>query len=201
MTPIPAVNPTPVAIPTPAEARILEALVDIYEGRAGRPYGLSRINQRMHAVQAGWLARAHGGTPALVVAALLHDIGHMVHDLGEHPAARGVDDRHEQVGAQWLGRMFGPAVVEPVRWHVAAKRFLCATEPGYVACLSLDSIESLALQGGPMAADEVEAFERQPYWRDAVALRRIDEVAKDPDGPCPTFESFAGEIVAALRAV
>lgn len=187
--------------PTPAEARIVDALAEIYEGRAGRPYGLARINQRMHAVQAGWLARAHGGGPALVVAALLHDIGHMVHDLGEHPAARGVDDRHEKIGADWLARMFGAAVVAPVRWHVAAKRYLCATEPGYAARLSPDSIESLALQGGPMCADEVDAFERLPYWSDAVALRRIDEAAKDPDGPCPGFRSFAPEIVAALRAV
>jgi predicted HD phosphohydrolase len=183
----------------PTEARVLEALAAIYEGRAGRPYGLSRVNQRLHAVQAGWLARGQGGTPAFVVAALLHDVGHRVHDLGEHPAAHGVDDLHEAVGAAWLARLFGPSVVEPVRLHVAAKRWLCANEPGYAARLTRDSVESLALQGGPMSTGECAAFERQPYWRDAVALRRIDDAAKDPDGPRPAFAEFEGEIVAALR--
>jgi predicted HD phosphohydrolase len=186
-------------IPTHVESRVLDALTEIYEGRAGRPYGLSQVNQRLHAVQSGWLARERGGAPAFVVAALLHDLGHMVHDLGEHPAEQGVDDRHELLGAAWLARVFGPAVVEPVRLHVAAKRYLCATEPGYPERLTRDSVESLALQGGPMSADEVRRFEELPYWRDAVALRRIDEAAKDPAGPCPPFGEFERDVVAALR--
>ena len=185
---------------TDAEARVLDALAEIYEGRAGRPYGLSLVNQRLHGVQSGWLARAQGGTPSFVVAALLHDVGHMVHELGEHPAAQGIDDRHEALGAAWLARLFGPAVVEPVRLHVAAKRYLCATEPDYAARLSRDSIESLALQGGPMSAAECAEFERLPYACDAVALRRIDEAAKDPAGPQPEFATFRSEILAALRS-
>ncbi len=179
--------------------RVYETLAEIYEGRAGRPYGLSGVHQRLHAVQAGWHARQRGGTPAFVVAALLHDIGHMVHGLGEHPAARGVDDLHERVGAGWLARIFGPAVVEPVRLHVAAKRYLSAVEPGYRATLSGDSIESLALQGGPMGEAEIERFRRLPFWADAVALRRIDEMSKDPGGPQPPFASFEPEIAAALH--
>jgi phosphonate degradation associated HDIG domain protein len=184
---------------TPVETRVLAELADLYEGRAGRPYGLSEVNQRLHAVQAAWHARQLGAAPSLVAAALLHDVGHMVHDLGEHPAAAGVDDRHEEVGAVWLARAFGAAVVEPVRLHVAAKRYLCATEPGYLARLSRDSVESLALQGGPMCATQVDAFRRNPWWRDAVALRRLDEEAKDPRGPQPPFSTFRGELVAALR--
>ncbi len=186
--------------PSPAERRFLDELADVYEGRAGRPYGLSEVNQRLHAVQAAWHARQQGGSPCLVAAALLHDVGHMVHDLGEHPAAAGIDDRHEQVGAEWLARAFGPAVVEPVRLHVAAKRYLCATEPDYLGRLSRDSIASLALQGGPMSPHEVEAFRQRPGWRDAVALRRIDEAAKDPLGPQPAFASFRDELLGALRA-
>jgi phosphonate degradation associated HDIG domain protein len=181
-------------------SKVLDELADIYEGRAGRPYGLSGVNQRLHAVQAAWLAREQGGRASLVVAALLHDVGHMVHDLGEHPAAHGVDDRHEAIGAEWLARAFGPAVVEPVRLHVAAKRYLCATEPGYVGRLSRDSVESLALQGGPMSLREVEAFRRCAGWRDAVALRRIDDAAKAPDGPAPPFSAFRDELVSMLRA-
>jgi phosphonate degradation associated HDIG domain protein len=182
----------------PARA-LLAALDEVFELRARGRYGLSDVSQRAHALQAGRHAREQGLSAALTVAALLHDVGHMVHELGEHPAARGVDDRHEAVGAAWLARWFGPAVVEPVRLHVAAKRWLCAVEPGYFERLTRDSVESLALQGGPMSPDEVAAFERLPYWRDAVALRRLDERAKDPDAPTPEFADFRGEILAALR--
>ena len=165
-------------------------LLDIYEARALNPYGLSLINQRAHAVQSGYRARQQGLSDALITAALLHDIGHMVHELGEHPAAQGIDDQHEVKGADWLTQHFSSDVCEPVRLHVAAKRYLCAVEPSYRNGLSRDSIESLALQGGPMSAEEVSAFEREPYWRDAVALRRIDEQAKDPQAPAVTFAEF-----------
>lgn len=166
----------------------------LYDVQAHGRYGLSQINQLMHAVQAGALARAQGLASAQIVAALLHDLGHMVHDLGEHPAADGIDDRHEAIGADWLQRFFGPAVVEPVRLHVAAKRYLCATDDAYFARLSPDSVESLALQGGPMSSQEVTDFLVQPFWTEAVALRRIDEAAKDPNGPLPPFSSFRDEI-------
>jgi phosphonate degradation associated HDIG domain protein len=182
---------------TPAPP-IFDALAPIYGERAHRRYGLADINQLMHAVQSGALARARGAAPTLVVAALLHDLGHMVHGLGEHPAAAGIDDGHEHVGARWLARHFGAAVVEPVRLHVAAKRYLCAVEPTYFSGLSADSVESLALQGGPMNAAEAAAFEQQPYWREAVALRRIDEQAKDPHGPLPPFADFRSDIEQAL---
>ena len=103
---------------------------DIIEGKGHRMYGLSAINQRAHALQAAWLAEQAGCDAALITACLLHDIGHMVHDLGEDPAQRGIDDRHEALGEAWLSRWFGPEVTEPVRLHVAAKRYLCAAEAG-----------------------------------------------------------------------
>jgi predicted HD phosphohydrolase len=173
----------------------LDYLTAIYDGRATGQYGLTLINQRAHAVQSGFHARAQGLPAAIVVAALLHDIGHMVHDLGEHPAALGIDDQHETLGADWLKRYFGPDVTEPIRLHVAAKRYLCTVEPGYSDSLSDDSIESLALQGGKMSEAEVAAFTREPYWEAALALRRIDERAKDPNGPMPQFGAFAPEIL------
>ena len=189
-------NPTDLL--APHTHAVLAALHEVFDLRARGRYGLSDVNQLAHAVQAGARARAQGLSTSLTVAALLHDVGHMVHGLGDHPAARGVDDRHEAVGAAWLARWFGPAVVEPVRLHVAAKRWLCAVEHDYFARLTRDSVESLRLQGGPMSADEVAAFERLPYWRDAVTLRRLDEQAKDPDGPMPAFMTFRDEILAAL---
>ena len=114
----------------------------------------------------------------LITACLLHDIGHMVHDLGENPAEDGVDDQHEALGYEFLKTMFGPAVTEPVRLHVAAKRYLCAVEPDYFAKLSKDSVLSLGLQGGPMSVEEVADFEAVPEYADAVQLRRFDEQAK-----------------------
>jgi phosphonate degradation associated HDIG domain protein len=174
---------------------ILDLLTAIYDGRATGQYGLTLINQRAHAVQSGFHARAQGLPASIVVAALLHDIGHMVHDLGNHPAAVGVDDQHEYMGADWLKRYFGPDVTEPIRLHVAAKRYLCTVEPGYFEKLSDDSRESLSLQGGRMTANEVTAFLQMPFWEEAVALRRIDERAKDPNGPMPQFQEFAQEIL------
>jgi phosphonate degradation associated HDIG domain protein len=171
-------------------ADLTEEISSIYEGSGARPYGLHHINQRQHALQAAALAEAQGLSSAMVIACLLHDVGHMVHGLGENPAADGVDDRHEAVGAAWTAARFGPAVSEPVRLHVAAKRYLCAAEPDYAAGLSKDSRISLALQGGAMSAAEQEAFLALPFAREAVALRRIDERAKDPKAVTPTLQDM-----------
>lgn len=185
--------------PAADPAALYARLADLFEGRARRPYGLAGINQRAHALQSGALARSMRSPRPLVVAALLHDIGHMIHDLGEHPAARGVDDRHEALGADWLADFFGPAVVVPVRQHVAAKRYLCAVDPSYLRRLSRDSLESLRLQGGPMSPAEVVAFQARVHWQDAVALRRIDDLAKDPTAPLPAFHTFREDVIALLR--
>ena len=114
----------------------------------------------------------------LVVAALLHDIGHLLHGLPEHIADKGIDGRHEAVGEAWLTPQAGPAVTEPLRLHVAAKRYLCAVNSDYMTLLSPASIKSLRLQGGPYTDDEVEAFEKNPHYQDAVRLRRWDDQAK-----------------------
>ncbi len=163
---------------------------DLIDGKGHHAYGLSNLNQRAHALQAALLAEQSGGSAALITASLLHDIGHMVHDLGDNPAAQGVDDRHEELGHAYLARFFGPEVSEPVRLHVAAKRYLCATEADYFASLSKDSVLSLSLQGGPMSAEEVAAFRALPYAEDAVRLRRFDEGAKVKDLQTPPTEHF-----------
>jgi phosphonate degradation associated HDIG domain protein len=177
---------------------VLDELKDIYGGRANRRYGLSDVSQLQHGLQSAAIAEAQGAGAAFIAAALLHDIGHMVHDLGENPAADNVDDLHEELGAAWLRTHFGPDVTEPVRLHVPAKRYLCAADPGYFAKLSEDSVLSLKLQGGPMSPDEVAAFRREPHFEAAVRLRRIDEAAKDPAMPTPPLEHFLGYVGAAL---
>ena len=156
----------------------VEVLRNLLLTKGVRQYGLDDVNQLEHALQAAWHAERAGTGDALVTAALLHDIGHMVHDLGENPAAEGIDDLHEQVGCRFLERWFGPEVTEPVRLHVAAKRYLCGAEPDYAAGLSSDSVRSLALQGGPMDAAEQRAFLALPHSEAAVLLRRCDEAAK-----------------------
>lgn len=182
---------------TTKDPRIAE-LAAIIDGKGHGQYGLADINQRQHALQAASLADGEQAGAALVTAALLHDIGHMVHDLGHDPASQGIDDRHEELGHDWLVRWFGPAVTEPVRLHVAAKRYLCATDPSYFGKLSRDSVLSLSLQGGPMSADEVARFEALPHHAAAVRLRRWDEAAKVKGLQTPGFDHFAPAVAECL---
>jgi predicted HD phosphohydrolase len=131
---------------------------------------------------------------------LLHDIGHLLHDLSDDAPDQGVDDRHEELGAKWLSRWFGPGVAEPVRLHVAAKRYLCAAEPEYRRHLSGPSLVSLQLQGGPMSDGEIEEFRASPHFSGAVLLRRWDEAAKVPGMRVAGVEDYATELSAALVA-
>ena len=175
-------------------------IADLIEGKGERNYGLSLVNQRAHALQAATLAEQAGCSSALITAALLHDIGHMVHDLGEDPAADGVDDQHEALGEAFLARYFGSDVTEPVRLHVAAKRYLCSVEDTYYAKLSHDSIRSLALQGGRMSLEEAEAFAALPGAREAVQLRRFDEDSKVRGRETPPVAHFLPHLRRCLRS-
>jgi [1-hydroxy-2-(trimethylamino)ethyl]phosphonate dioxygenase len=179
----------------------LQQIADLLTLKADGLYGLSDVNQRQHALQAASLAEATGCPDALIAASLLHDIGHLVHDLGENPAEAGVDDLHEMRGYEFLAAWFGPEVTEPVRLHVAAKRYLCATEVDYFARLSRDSVLSLSLQGGPMSATEVAAFDALPHSAAAVRLRRFDEQAKVKNLVTPSIEHFLPIVERCLLAV
>lgn len=179
---------------------ILAEIQRLLEHKASGRYGLTLINQQQHALQAAFLAEREGKGDALIVAALLHDVGHMVHDLGENPADAGIDDRHEELGNTWLQAHFGPEVTEPVRLHVAAKRYLCAVEADYFAKLSPDSVKSLALQGGPMSAEEVAAFEALPQHQEAVQLRRYDEQAKVKGLETPPVAHFMPAVARCLKS-
>ncbi len=163
-------------------------------------YGLSDINQIQHGLQAAWLAEQAGDPPSLIAASLMHDIGHMLHDLGESPAEHGIDDRHEDIGHAFLVTHFGPEVTEPVRLHVAAKRYLCGKEADYFAKLSRDSVLSLSLQGGPMTAEEIADFEALPHWQAAIRLRRYDEGAKVKGLTTPPIAHFMPYVAKVLRS-
>lgn len=180
---------------------ILLEIQALLEQKANGQYGLTLINQQQHALQGAWLAEQEGQGDAMIVAALLHDIGHMVHDFGDEPVEKGIDDRHEELGHEWLKSYFGPEVTEPIRLHVAAKRYLCAIEPDYFAKLSADSVKSLALQGGPMSPKEVQAFESLPHYRQAVQLRRYDERAKVKGLVTPSVAYFIPVVSRCLNSM
>lgn len=159
------------------------------------------VSQRAHALQCARLAEQEGAPPELITAALLHDIGHLLHKDGEAAALRGIDAKHELIAQKHLRRWFGPAVAEPVHLHVDAKRWLCANEPGYYSDLSPASQRSLALQGGTFTPEEAAAFGARPYAEDAIRLRRWDDLAKVPGLTTPPLEHFRQYIEAAEATV
>ncbi|HEX4270861.1 MAG TPA: HD domain-containing protein [Rhizomicrobium sp.] len=154
----------------------LEEIEQLYALRGGLHYG-EGVTQIEHALQTAVLAQVEGADSSLTVAALLHDIGHLCES--EEDVAEGrFDDRHEAVGARMLAALFPESVYRPVALHVAAKRYLCFTEPQYWMGLSPASRRSLELQGGPFDQGQAAAFERAPFWREAVSLRRFDDMGK-----------------------
>ena len=131
---------------------------------------------------------------SIVAACLLHDYGHLVHDLGENIADQGVDAHHETLGANRLKKLFKPDVVEPVRLHVAAKRYLCWKDSWYYDGLSEASQQSLGLQGGPMTDEEGLQFEEHPFYQSAVILRKYDDMGKVLDLKTLDFEDFRNDL-------
>lgn len=166
-------------------------LLAIYAGSGTASYFGEAVTVTEHSLQAAYFAQRNDAPDSLVVATLLHDIGHLIESVPGDIADWKTDARHELVGGRWLTARFGPAVSEPVRLHVPAKRYLCATEPDYFGALSEASIITLRLQGGPMSRAEVEAFEAERHFRDAVLLRRWDDQAKIVGFPTPDFAHYA----------
>jgi gamma-butyrobetaine dioxygenase len=157
--------------------RVADEIVAIFAQRGAQLYFGESVSLAEHCLQAAHFA-SREAPPALVAAALLHDIGHLIGAVPEDFADWSTDDRHEERGSRWLALRFGREVSEPVRLHVPAKRYLCATDPGYFAKLSDASVRTLQLQGGPMSPAEVAAFEAEAYFRDAVRVRRWDDQGK-----------------------
>ena len=157
----------------------LEEVLALFERWGTERYDES-VTQLAHALQSAALARADGADDALVAAALLHDVGHLL-ELAEGRFRAEVDPRHEDTGAAYLAPLLPPSVTRPIALHVLAKRYLCAVDPVYARALSAGSKASLVRQGGPMEPAEAVAFEARPGWADAVALRRWDDRAKELD--------------------
>ncbi len=177
----------------------VDTIAALFEGEGDAEYFGEAVTQAEHMLQAGALAEAEGAEPALIAAALLHDVGHFHGTHRGHDLMEGTDNHHSESGAVWLAQWFGPDVTEPVRLHVAAKRYLCAVEPTYFDSLSAASVHTLRVQGGPMDADEVVRFRAGGYADIAVRLRRWDEAAKDPDTVTPAFDHFRPLLESLLR--
>jgi gamma-butyrobetaine dioxygenase len=183
-------------MPTNQPVRLI---AELFASEGAADYLGEAVTQSAHMLQAAALAEQAAAAPALVAAALLHDVGHFTGTVTGRDLMQGTDNKHSDQGATWLAQWFGPEVTEPVRLHVAAKRYLCATEPGYISRLSPASVYTLGVQGGPLQGEEVAEFEANPFARDACLVRRWDDEAKDPEMRTPEFEHFAPVLEALLR--
>ncbi|KVO28633.1 phosphonate degradation HD-domain oxygenase [Burkholderia ubonensis] len=176
-------------------ALTLEEIRSLYQEHGHVAYSGEPVTQLEHALQSGLLAEDAGADDALVAAAFLHDLGHLLNRQGETPSARGIDDLHQYYVLPFLRPLLPDAVLEPIRLHVDAKRCLCRTDAGYFESLSPDSVRSLALQGGVFSEEAAAAFLRRPFAEDALRLRRWDDMAKVEGRATPDLDHYM-EIVA-----
>jgi phosphonate degradation associated HDIG domain protein len=179
----------------------VEDVISLFESRGDSQYGGEQVTQLEHALQSAALAEREQASAALIAAALLHDVGHLLHNLPDHAPEDGIDDHHETSAGHYLRKLFPDSVTEPVRLHVAAKRYLCAVDDDYMQQLSQPSIISLGLQGGPMSPEEVVDFRNHPYSKDAIRLRKWDDEAKDPNFVTPPLAHFAKYVLEAQLKV
>jgi len=170
---------------------VVPFIAEIFARRGAEEYLGEPVTIAEHSLQCAELAQSEGASDVLVAAALLHDVGHFTHEFETNAAEHGVDTVHEEAGARIIDRFFPKLVTDCVRYHVAAKRYLCATDPDYFAKLSDASVHSLKLQGGPMSAAEVEAFAKHPHLDPILNVRLWDDVGKDPNHTAPPFSHFA----------
>lgn len=171
-------------------ALTLAEIATLFTERGGEQYAGEPVTQLQHALQSAWLAEREGADDELVTAALLHDLGHLLHDLGETPTLRGVDDVHQYRAIPFLRGLFSDRVLGAIAGHVDAKRYLCATRPDYHDSLSEDSKRSLQLQGGVFDAPQAQAFIARPGAADAVRVRLWDDLAKAADLQTPGLSHF-----------
>jgi phosphonate degradation associated HDIG domain protein len=168
----------------------LSEIEQLFADKGGEQYSGEPVTQLEHALQTAAFAEAADSGDEMVTAALLHDLGHLLHDFGDTPSARGIDDIHQYRALPFLRGTFGSRVLDPIRLHVDAKRYLCAMRDGYFAGLSDDSKRSLGLQGGIFNEGQAEAFIMQPGAAEAVQLRLWDDAAKVEGAPTPPLAHF-----------
>lgn len=165
-------------------------IVRLFEQKGHEQYDGEPVTQLEHALQSASFAEDAGCDSALISACLLHDLGHLLHDMGPTPTSQGIDDLHQYRCLPFLRPLFGDAVAQPINLHVDAKRYLCAGESAYFAALSVDSKRSLVLQGGIFNAAQAAQFRAKPHAEAAIALRRWDDLAKRADRRTPTLQHF-----------
>lgn len=178
--------------------QVAQALIDLFDQNGHHHYD-EVVTQTSHALQCAELAKAAGASSDLVLAALLHDIGHLL-EPAHDPRRSSVDFRHEHLGSRFLANWFPLGVTEPIRLHVVAKRYLCRVDSSYAAGLSPASTTSLELQGGALDENEAREFERNEWHQDAVELRRWDDLAKEADFAGGSVDEFRAELVRAVKS-
>ena len=169
---------------------IVAFLGDIFNRRGAEAYLGEDVTMSQHMLQGAQFAEQANAGDLLIASALLHDIGHFTNEFPDDAQDQGIDARHEEAGARVLERFFPTLVTDCVRQHVAAKRYLCATDPDYFAQLSVASVHTLNLQGGPMASKELGEFEKLANLADIVQVRIWDDMGKIPDHQAPAFEHY-----------
>lgn len=178
---------------------IIDEIFENMRRNAEMEYG-ERVTIVAHSLQTAVFAERDGADDLMIAAAFLHDYGHFIHDLGEDIADQGIDAIHEELGAEALSEYFVPEVIEPMRLHVAAKRYLVATDEEYVKNVSPASMLSLKVQGGPFDADGILEFEANPHYKRAIQLRLYDEAGKIPDMEVPEFEYYRPYLEKGLKS-
>ncbi len=169
---------------------IVNHIEDIFNRRGAESYLGEDVTMAQHMLQAAQCAEESGADESLIVAALLHDIGHYKNEIPETALAKGINNYHEEAGANFLEDYFPVSVIEPIRQHVSAKRYLCAVKSNYFQSLSVASVHTLNLQGGPMNENEIKEFEKNAYLDECIKLRYWDEDAKDPERAHHPFSYF-----------
>jgi len=170
----------------------IDQIIHLFESRGAAWYGGEAVTQLEHALQCAALAERDGASPGLIAACLLHDLGHLLAERGGDPA---VDDVHQYAALPFLRGVFPATVLQPIRLHVEAKRYLRTVEPDYWKGLSPASKASLELQGGVLAPNELERFIDHPFARNAVRLRRYDDAAKVPGQQTPGLPHFVAVLM------
>jgi [1-hydroxy-2-(trimethylamino)ethyl]phosphonate dioxygenase len=168
---------------------LVEKIFEIFRASGHHGYG-ENVTQQEHALQCAYFAEQSGEPEEIVLSCLLHDLGHMIYDSEQHDPQPAVDVKHEEIAASFLEGRFHDAILEPIRQHVAAKRYLCWKSPEYMQGLSDASRYSLRLQGGPMTELEAREFEANPFFEACVKVRRYDDMGKVPGMQTATLESY-----------
>ncbi|MBX2870125.1 MAG: HD domain-containing protein [Acidiferrobacterales bacterium] len=169
---------------------VVALIADIFERRGADSYLGEEVTMSQHMLQAALLAEQAGADEVTIAAALLHDIGHYTNEFPEDALETGTDNYHEEAGARILRKWFPPKLVDCVRYHVPAKRYLCATRETYHQSLSAASKHSLQLQGGRMNPEEVAAFKQHQHLDDILQVRIWDDLAKYPETVTPPFSHY-----------